>query len=478
MTTTDNFTKLSILLVDDEPAWLHGLTLALERSLTNCQITGCSDSRQVLPLLQQADIDLILLDITMPYLSGEQLLPQIVAAYPEIPIIILTGINQIELSVRCMKLGAFDFFVKSVEQQQLVAGIERALKMLSLQQENRQLNQHFLSTELAQPEHFSAIHSGDPQILAACKYLEAVAPGPNPVLIIGESGTGKELFARAVHNIGRPEGPWVALNVAGLDDNVFADTLFGHTRGAFTGAEQARAGMLESAADGTLFLDEIGDLSLTSQIKLLRLLQEGEYLPLGADRPRKSRARIVLATNIDLQQAINGGRFRRDLYYRLAAHQIKLPPLRQRRDDLPLLIRHLLKKLADQQGRPVPDYPAELPVLLGTYHFPGNIRELEGLLANALSNHQKGTLSMNSFRQSLGSGGETTVTASSAAANKLQFGETLPSLEEAGQLLVTEAMLRAQGNQTIAAGLLGISRPALNKRLKKYQPQISGPKGV
>lgn len=463
-----NFAKLSILLIDDEAAWLHGLSLALERSLADCQISTCSDSRQVLPLLQTSPFDLILLDITMPYMSGEELLPQIVAAHPDIPIIVLTGINQIELSVRCMKLGAFDFFVKSVEQQQLMAGIERALKMLVLQRENRQLNQHFLSTGLTQPEHFSAIHSCDPQLLAACKYLEAVAPGPNPVLITGESGTGKELFAKALHDVGRGHGPWVALNAAGLDDNVFADTLFGHVRGAFTGAEQARSGMLESAAGGTLFLDEIGDLSPVSQVKLLRLLQEGEYLPLGADRPRKSTARLVLATNVDLLQAISAGRFRRDLYYRLAAHQIKLPPLRDRHHDLPLLISALLKKLALQLGKPLPDYPAELPVLLGTYHFPGNIRELEGLLANALSTHQKGTLSMASFRQAIGLSDSSAMLKNVGhSEEKLQFGATLPSLEEAGQLLVDEALRRAQGNQTIAAGLLGISRPALSKRLKK-----------
>jgi DNA-binding NtrC family response regulator len=469
-----DFTGISVLLIDDEAAWLHGLSLALERSSGISRITSCNDSRQVMQLLQTTDIDLILLDITMPHISGDELLPLIVEAHPELPVIILTGINQIELSVRCMKLGAFDFFVKSVEQQQLFTSIQRAIKMLALQRENRQLNQHFLNAELEQPEHFSKICSCDPQLLTICKYLEAVAPGPNPILIIGESGTGKELFARAVHTIGRPNGPWIALNAAGLDDNVFADTLFGHLRGAFTGAEQNRAGMIESAADGTLFLDEIGDLSPASQIKLLRLLQEGEYLPLGADRPRKSQARIVLATNADLQQRLAAGTFRRDLYYRLAAHQVKLPPLRKRSNDLPLLIKHLLEKLAAQLGKPAPDYPAELPILLGTYHFPGNIRELEGMLANALSTHQKGTLSMASFRETIGPLTDSTgETGRQESQKKLLFSETLPSLEEAGELLVTEAMERSQGNQTIAAGLLGISRPALSKRLKKYRANNS-----
>lgn len=467
MTDLSNY---SVLLVDDETAWLHGLSLALERSVGITETTCCNDSRQVLEILGKKRIDLILLDITMPYLTGEELLPQIVENYPEIPVIVLTGINQIDLSVRCMQLGAFDFFVKSVEQQQLIAGIQRAVKMLYLQQENRQLNQRFLSTEFQHPEAFSKIISRDPQILSIFKYLEAVATGPHPILILGESGTGKELFAQAVHKIGRPDAPWIALNVAGLDDNVFSDTLFGHVRGAFTGADQARSGMIESAANGTLFLDEIGDLSPTSQVKLLRLLQEGEYLPLGADQPRRSDARILLATNIDLQQAIENGTFRRDLYYRLAAHQVTLPPLRQRLGDLPLLIEHLLQKLSADLDKPMPDYPPELAVLLGTHHFPGNIRELEGLLANALGTHRKGTLSLAGIRKQIGNPTQAAPTSASAETEqKLLFTDTLPSLEEAGQLLVEEAMRRAQGNQTIAASLIGISRPGLSKRLKKYQ---------
>ncbi|NOY14339.1 MAG: sigma-54-dependent Fis family transcriptional regulator [Deltaproteobacteria bacterium] len=463
-----DLSEYSVLLVDDEPAWLHGLSLALERSVGITDISCCNDSRQVMTILQDNRVDLILLDITMPYITGEELLPQIVESYPEIPVIILTGINQVDLSVRCMQLGAFDFFVKSVEQQQLLAGIRRAVKMLRLQQENRQLNQNFLNTTLKHPEAFTEIVSRDPQVLSICKYLEAVSTGPHPILILGESGTGKELFARAVHKIGRPDKPWLALNVAGLDDNVFSDTLFGHVRGAFTGADQTRTGMIESAADGTLFLDEIGDLSRASQVKLLRLLQEGEYLPLGADRPRRSAARIVLATNVDLQHNIESGSFRRDLFYRLAAHQVTLPPLRQRPDDLPLLIDHLIQKLSAELGKPAPDYPAELAVLLGTYHFPGNIRELEGMLINALGTHQKGTLSLSSFRQQIGPAAPPTAE-SAGREQKLRFTDSLPSLEEAGRLLVEEAMRRAQNNQTIAAALLGISRPGLNKRLKKYR---------
>jgi len=464
----NDLNELSVLLVDDEPAWLRGLAVALERSANITNIQTCHDSRQVLELLRQTQVDLVLLDITMPHLTGDELLPLILEEHPGLPIIILTGINQIELSVRCMKLGAFDFFVKSIEQNQLIAGITRAFKMLALQQENRKLNNSFQQRQLKQPEVFSEIISADPQILSLCRYLEAVAPGPHPVLISGESGTGKELFARAVHLLSRPRAPWVAINVAGLDDNVFSDSLFGHLRGAFTGADRSRPGMVESAAGGTLFLDEIGDLSLASQVKLLRLLQEGEYLPLGADKPRKADIRVVVATNCNLETSMNEGRFRHDLFYRLAAHRVDLPPLRERRGDIPLLLNHLLAKEAKNFNCQPPNYPKELPVLLGTYRFPGNIRELAAMVSDALGTHQGGTLSMNAFRSVISSN-EINVVGENALTT-LSFGDQLPTLQEAGELLVTEAMKRSCGNQTIASSMLGISRPALSKRLKKNKP--------
>ena len=461
-----DLSNLSVLLVDDEPAWLHGLSLTLERSGISA-ISCCNDSRKALPKLRESPMDLVLLDITMPHLTGEELLRQIGEEFPNLPVIILTGINQIELSVRCIKAGAFDFLVKTVDQQQVLASIQRAAKMLLLQRENRQLNQNFLQHELRHPEVFREIIGRSPQILAICAYLEAVAPGPTPILLYGESGPGKELFARAIHQLSRGREPWVAVNVAGLDDNMFSDTLFGHVRGAFTGADTPRAGMIESAGEGTLFLDEIGDLPPNSQVKLLRLLQEGEYLPLGADRPHHSKARIVLATNRDLEQEIQAGRFRRDLYYRLSTHRVTLPPLRNRSEDIQDLLAHLLEKQARVLGKKTPAYPAELVQLLMTYHFPGNIRELEGMVANALGTHQRGTLSMRSFQDALGRGKE--LLTNSDPTNKLIFTEQLPTLEEAGQLLVSEALKRSQGNQTLAARLLGITRPALSKRIKKFQ---------
>jgi len=464
------FFNFSVLLIDDEPSWLRGLSVAIERSVGVTQIRTCSDSRKAMAMLARQPTDLVLLDITMPHITGDELLPQIVASYPDLPVIVLTGINQVALSVRCMKLGAFDYFVKSVEQDQLLAAIRRAFKMLQLQEENRQLNRLFQNQPLKNPAVFAEIVTTDPQLLHLCHYLEAVAPGPHPVLICGESGTGKELFARAVHRLRQPAAPWVALNVAGLDDTIFSDTLFGHLRGAFTGAERNRPGMVETARGGTLFLDEIGDLSLASQIKLLRLLQEGEYLPLGADTPRQADIRVVVATNSRLEAAVEAGQFRRDLYYRLAAHRLELPPLRKRKGDIPLLLNHLLEREAQNLGRTKPTYPPELPNLLTTYAFPGNVRELAAMVADAMATHTHGTLSMRAFRAAISQGAPRNL--AEDPEQKLIFGATLPSLAEAGKLLEAEAMKRAAGNQTIAASLLGISRPALNKRLKKSSVTI------
>ncbi|BCR06374.1 sigma-54-dependent Fis family transcriptional regulator [Desulfuromonas versatilis] len=468
------YPKNPVLLVDDEPAWLRSLGRALERSAgINNQIV-CQDSRQVMQILARQPASLVLLDLTMPHLPGEELLGSLVQNHPETPVIILTGVNQVETSVRCMKQGAFDFFVKGVEEERLAAGVLRAIRMQELDREVRELKNGLLDGQVENLDAFSGILTRSPKMHAIFRYIEAVAPSSQPVLVTGESGAGKELVARALHLIGRPEGPWVPVNVAGLDDSIFSDTLFGHTRGAFTGADRARAGMIEQAAGGTLFLDEIGDLSPASQVKLLRLLQEGEYLPIGADRPKRSSARIIVATNQNLAALQASGAFRKDLFYRLQGHQVQLPPLRERPEDLPLLLEHFLAKAARELGKRKPTAPEELAVLLATYHFPGNIRELEGMVHNAVATHQAGKLSTQSFRVALGlERSEATGNGKGAASGPetpgLVFGDQLPTLSEAADLLVAEALSRSQGNQTIAAGLLGITRPALSKRLKKLR---------
>jgi DNA-binding NtrC family response regulator len=397
----------------------------------------------------------------------------IIRDYPEIPVIVVSGVNQIDTAVRCMRNGARDYFIKSDDTERLIASIKRTLEYQQLQRENVRLKERVLQNRLDNPGAFDGIVTRNRRMQALFQYLEAVAHSPEPLLVTGESGVGKELVARAVHELRGADEPWVAVNVAGLDDNVFADTLFGHAKGAFTGAEQTRGGMIARAGSGTLFLDEIGDLSAASQVKLLRLLQEGEYYPLGSDHPQKLRARIVVATNVDLAASQAMGKFRKDLYYRLCAHHVQVPALHERREDLPLLLEHFFEEAAQAMGKKKPTPPAELPVLLATYHFPGNIRELRAMVYDAVSLHETGILSMDSFKRVLSEsrpemGGACSTDPGTVATAGVLFAECLPTLAENAELLIAEAMKRAQGNQTIAAGLLGITRQALSKRLKKH----------
>ena len=466
--TATLYPHFGVLLVDDEPAWLRSLRLTLERSAGITNIITCQDSRDVMGLLDQHEIGLVLLDLTMPHLSGDQLIDLIAERHPEIAVIVISGMNQIESAVHCIKQGAFDYFVKTVEEDRLVSGVLRAIRMLELERQNREMSSRMLSGELKHPAAFSGIVTNDRAMHAIFSYIEAVAQSSEPLLIMGESGVGKELIAKAAHTLSGCSGPLVSVNVAGLDDAVFADTLFGHMRGAFTGADQPRRGMIEEAADGTLFLDEIGDLSIASQVKLLRLLQEGEYFPLGSDRPKRLKARVVVATHQNLSLKQETGSFRRDLYYRLCTHMVHVPSLRERKGDLPPLLDHFLEDAARALGKKKPTPPRELLQLLATYSFPGNVRELKALVYNAVSVHRDRVLSMDTFLKTvIRPDAKPNMQAITEPERNLYAGlERLPTFGEAAELLVEEAMSRANGNQTIAARLLGISQPALSKRLK------------
>jgi DNA-binding NtrC family response regulator len=464
------FPSYGVLIVDDEEAWLRSLSMTLAMSGGINNVHRCSDSRKVMEILKQQKIGLVLLDLNMPHLSGEELIRMVIEEHPEIPVIVISGLNQVEIAVECMKKGAFDFFVKTVDEERLVQGVLRAIRMIDLQQENREMRSRVLNDRLEHPEAFSDIITVDKAMFSIFKYIEAVAKSSQPILITGESGVGKELIARAVHKLSQRNGKLVSVNVSGLDDTIFSDTLFGHTRGAFTGADSARNGMIEQASNGTLFLDEIGDLSIASQVKLLRLLQEWEYFPVGSDIPKRMNAGVVVATHHDLAAKLPTGQFRKDFYYRLCGHHVHIPPLRERPEDIPPLFDFYLEEAARSLSKKKPTVPKELYVLLTNYHFPGNVRELKAMVFDAMSQHQAHMLSMDSFRKIINKKQTGTVQSTDHTMSERQVfvpHEPLPALHEIDDLLVAEAMRRAEGNQSIASRLIGISQPALSKRLKK-----------
>ncbi|MCU0285096.1 MAG: sigma-54 dependent transcriptional regulator [Acidobacteria bacterium] len=466
------YPEFPVLIVDDEENALQSFEITLN-SYGIENIILCPDSREVLNLLKTRKYEIIILDLTMPYVTGEELLPQIVQDYPDTPIIIITGDIEIDTAVKCMQMGAFDYMVKPVEEKRLISGAKRAIDHNRLQRENMALKQQFLYGKLTHPNAFAHIITGNSTMLSILKYIEVIAKSPEPVLLTGETGVGKELIARALHQVSARKGNFVPVNVAGLDDTIFSDTLFGHLKGAFTDAHQSRRGLIEQASGGTLFLDEIGDLSHSSQVKLLRLLQEHEYFPIGSDIPRQTDTHIITSTNRDLGNLLASGQFRKDLYYRLDVHHVHIPPLREHKDDIYLLVEHFLGEasLCYEKKKPTP--PPELFVLLENYSFPGNTRELRGMIYNAVSAHSGGVLSMKSFRKIFTDrhkeSPNTQMDIAPVGSCPVQFPNPLPTLKQMEILLIHEAMKQAHGNQTIASQLLGITRQTLNYKLKKEE---------
>ena len=459
-----------VLIVDDELKTLEGFSFILKMAGID-HIICLQDSREVMPLIEKKPIEVVLLDLSMPIVSGEELLDEITNRFPDIPIIIVTGNDEIDIAVKCMQKGASDYILKPVEESRLTGSVKKAIKLQELRKENRSLKQKIFLQKLDHPEAFYHIITKNEKMKSVFQYMEAIKKTSEPILITGETGTGKELVARAFHTLSGRSGKLVSVNVGGLDDQMFSDTLFGHRKGAFTDAVQDRPGFIESATSGTLFLDEIGDLSMQSQIKLLRLLQEKEYYPLGDDESRYSDALIIAATNKSINQLQEEGKFRKDLFYRLDVHHISLPPLRERLDDLPLLVDHFL---TESLGKKKPTPPPELYSLLSTYHFPGNIRELRSMVFKAVSVHKSKMLSLDTFKAHMSDNRDTKIqkAVSTAPSSYPQWlldpsYNSFPTLKQAQKMIIQLAMRRAGNNQSVAAHLLGITPQALSKRLKK-----------
>jgi DNA-binding NtrC family response regulator len=462
-----------LLVVDDEELTRRSVSAALlMEGIQN--VEECGDGREALGLILSRSYSIILLDLTMPNMSGEELLGRILEERPETLVIVVTATTDLETAVRCMRAGAFDYLTKPVDRPRLLASIDHAIERWETAREMSSLKRSFLASEVETPKAFQDIVTSDRQMLQIFRYVEAIAPTPLPVLITGETGTGKELLARAIHTLSLRQGRFVTVNIAGLDDTLFADTLFGHEKGAYTGADSYREGFVAKADGGTLFLDEIGDLAANSQIKLLRLLQEREYYMLGSDSPRPTSARFIFASNSDITGKSAQGAFRKDLLYRLQPHTIHVPPLCERGDDLPLLIDHFFEKASKALKKKRPTVPKELLPLLRSYSFPGNVRELEGMIFDAVVRHTSRILSLESFRNALGNPADSTsgrAIESESDKNIFESLDALPTLKLASDDLIEEALRRSQGNIEAAARIVGLSRSALAKRLNRSSKQ-------
>jgi DNA-binding NtrC family response regulator len=422
------FPEFPILLVDDEKHFLNSMVFNLSsKGLTN--VLCCEDSRNVMPLLKEKKFSLILLDILMPNITGTELLPQIMGNYPDIPVTLLTAESNTETVVDCMRNGAFDYLVKPIEPEKLIKKVRQALDFLKAKKEDTHIQQFLFSETPKNKEAFSGIITQNNRMIQIFKYIEAIAVSPMPVLITGEIGDGKDLIARAIFKLSERKGEFVCFNAGAADEQSFADSLFGYKNSA----AQEQPGFVEKAKDGVLFLDEIGDISEKSQIALLPLIQNKEYYPRGSNILKTTNARFIAATCKDLPTLVKERKFRNDLYHRLKIHHIQLPPLRERKDDIPLLVDYFLKKSAEILKKKKPYAPKELFILLSKYDFPGNIRELATMVYDALTVHESGPLSIDMFRNKIrGQGVELDIPTTSRNElidKKVTFGEPFPNLK-------------------------------------------------
>jgi len=454
-----------ILVIDDDKAVLNYLLVFLTQT-RKFEVEVLSDSTKAFEIIDRKNIDLILLDMDMPEVTGREVLQYVRQNHPEIEIVIITGVEDVELAVESMKMGAYDYLCKPVDNNRLVLTLERALERSQLRGEISQLRDQVKLEGLRHKETFKDILTQNKNFLRVLQKVEQIAESENNVLIWGESGTGKELVARAIHQISRRRDKnFIAVNAGVFASELFASEFFGHEKGAFTGAVQSKAGFFEEANGGSLFLDEIGELELPIQVKLLRVLQEGEYFRLGSTERRGADVRIIASTNKDLAAEIEKGRFRRDLYYRLNISSIFLPPLRERKGDVELLAYYFLERRAKLNSKKIEFISEEVLSVLEMYDYPGNIRELENILAGAVVLENSNALSRRSLPPYLlkAIGPPRVVPVPS------EVRKTLAKLEADHIQRVLEY---TKGNRTAAAEILGISRVGLLNKMKNYGIEI------
>jgi len=451
-----------IYIIDDDKTITDAYAIFLKRSGISDYII-MNDPREFVAAMDSVTPMAVFLDLQMPYYTGEDILELVKAKHPETPVIIITGNADVDTAVRCIHKGALNFLVKPLDKERFAAAYHSALNAFQMQTEINALRSAKKAAESGEIVDFCGIVTSDGRMKELFRYIESISKSSFPVLITGETGVGKELFAGAVHKCSGRKGDFVPVNVAGLDDTMFTDTLFGHVKGAFTGAEKQRQGMVALAEGGTLFLDEIGDLTDSAQVKLLRLLQEKIYSPLGSDKFVRSGVRIVAATNADLEESVRQGRFRQDLFYRLTTHRVDIPPLRERRGDIGLLAPVFYEKALEEVGLKGEPIPTAFIRMLESYDFPGNVRQLQAVvsdMAMVFGGKRPGEREAEGFLYRHG------ISAADVNRKVFTYSGTFPTLKEIEQYVVDAAVKESEGNLSCAARLLGITRQALHKRLK------------
>jgi len=443
--------QASLLIVDDEEIALRNLQDVMEK--VGYQVTATQSGATALALLASRRFDVVLTDLRMEGVDGMDVLNSSRELQPEAEVIFITGFATAESAVQALKHGAFYYIAKPFRLDEGRKVVAEALEKVRLRRENDALRR-----EVEGYRDGEGIVTQDVEMQRLLEIARQIAPTDCSVLITGGSGTGKELFAKYLHKHStRAGGPYVAINCGAFSEQLLANELFGHEKGAFTGASALKKGLIEVSSGGTLFLDEVTEMTPSMQVKLLRVLQEGEVLRVGGTRPVKCDVRILAATNRDAAEAVKAGDFRKDLYFRLNVVNLNIPPLMARKGDIPLLAQHFLLKYASRMKKPVVRISGEVMALLMEYPFPGNVRELENLIERGTAMSQGDTIEVAHLPEALQKREQRDVR---------KGGERLPTLEEQEQSYITRVLDEVQGNQTAAAQILGINRASLWRKLK------------